>query len=88
MLRESLKPKHLEVVNESHLHEGHADFENPDDTHFRIIVVSDQFDGQNRINRHRRIHGLLKSCFEKGLHALSIQAFSVKEWAERPGRRL
>ena len=83
LLDQSLQPEHLEVTNLSHLHAGHGHFENPDETHFQVTIAAHEFEGVDTLERHRRIHRLLESCFKQGLHSLSIQALSTKEWESR-----
>jgi BolA protein len=75
----ALSPQHLEVVNESHMHSVAPGSE----THFKVIVVSPQFDGLGLLARHRRINSLVAEELAAGLHALSIHAFSPSEWESR-----
>ncbi|MBB3972889.1 BolA family protein [Hansschlegelia beijingensis] len=81
-LREALSPQRLEVVDESHLHAGHAGSRPGGETHFRVRVVSDAFSGVSRINRHRRVNALLAGELAGQVHALAIDARSPDE----PGR--
>lgn len=61
----------LDVIDESHLHAGHLDF--GDETHFKIRIKSDDFNGKTLVEIHRIINHILKDEFSKsGLHALSI----------------
>lgn len=78
-ITESLKPEQLELVNESHKHVGHAGHDGSDDSHFKLMVVSSEFDGCSRIQRHRIITKILKPLFDKGLHALSLDLKSPSE---------
>ena len=73
-LRERLDPTRLEVEDESHHHVGHAGWREGGETHFRIDVVSQAFEGKTRVERHRMVNGILAAAFERGLHALAIQA--------------
>ncbi len=77
MIRErlisSLSPVELDIVNESHLHEGHQNFDNPGETHFKVTIRSKQFIGKNKIKRHRSIYMALEECFQQGLHSLTIE---------------
>ena len=73
-LRERLDPTRLEVEDESHHHVGHAGWREGGETHFRIDVVSQAFEGKSRIERHRMVNAALAGAFERGLHALAIQA--------------
>lgn len=73
-LAEAFAPRRLSVVDESHLHAGHAGWREGGETHFRIEVVSDAFAGKSRVERHRMINAALSEAFDRGLHALAIKA--------------
>jgi BolA protein len=70
----ALDPILLDVVDESHLHAGHAGAREGGGTHYRVRVVSAQFEHQSRVARHRLIYGLLTDEFADGLHALALVA--------------
>lgn len=91
-LTNSLKPVHLEIKNDSWKHSHHAPMEgntNPE-THFKVTVVSDSFDGLNPVKRHRLVYGLLKdngvigdgSKNDGKVHALQIVAKTPTQWEE------
>lgn len=71
-LTEFLTPSMLEVVNESHLHVGHAGDNGTGDSHFRVKVVSCKFAGLSRVDRQRLIYQILDQELKSGIHALSI----------------
>src|ERR1700758_2361462 len=73
-LREAFLPESLDVVDESHLHEGHAGHRPGGETHFRVYIVSPAFEGKSRIERHRMINALLEAELSGGVHALAIHA--------------
>ena len=73
-LREAFSPESLQVVDESHLHEGHAGHRPGGETHFRVYIVSPAFKGKSRIERHRMINALLAAELSAGVHALAIHA--------------
>lgn len=73
-LREALTPESLAVVDESHLHAGHAGSREGGETHYRIDIVSPAFAARTRVERHRLVNGALAEAFERGLHALAIRA--------------
>jgi BolA protein len=73
-LQERLDPIRLVVEDESQQHFGHAGWREGGETHFRIDVVSRAFEGKSRVERHRVINAALAGAFERGLHALAIQA--------------
>ena len=72
-LQENLKPKFLEVKNNSHLHAGHAGDNGTNETHFAIEIMAEEFVGLNKVSAHRRVNQLLKDEFNNGLHALEIK---------------
>ena len=75
ILNRELRPSELTVVDESHLHAGHAGSREGGETHFRIDVVSEAFAGKSRVERHRAVNTLLDEAFgRQGLHALAIRA--------------
>jgi BolA protein len=78
-LREAFAPESLQVVDESHLHEGHAGHRPGGETHFRVHIVSPAFKGKSRIERHRMINAALAAELSGGVHALAIQAQAPDE---------
>lgn len=79
-IRRELAPEALEIVNESHLHAGHQEtFDGTGETHLRIRIVSDAFEGLSRIERHRRLNALVADQMDKGLHAIAIEAKAPSE---------
>lgn len=81
-LAEALRPERLEVVDESHLHAGHAGARPEGETHFRVRIVSGAFSGVSRVDRHRQVNALLASELAGPVHALAIDARAPEE----PGR--
>lgn len=79
-LQEAFTPESLQVVDESHLHEGHAGHRPGGETHFRIYIVSAAFKGKSRVERHRMINAALAAELSATVHALAIQA-------QAPGER-
>jgi len=71
-LTEAFSPVSLEVINESHLHSGHAGDNGTGESHFRIKIVADAFNGMNRVQRHRAINAIVQPKIEEGLHACAI----------------
>ncbi len=67
-------PVSIEVVNESHLHHGHAGSPNSGQSHFRVHVVSARFKGCSRLERHRLVNEALAGEIAAGIHALAIKA--------------
>ena len=73
-LQESLQPTDLTVIDESEKHHGHAGWREGGETHFQVNIVSQAFSGKSRVERHRLVNEVLKGAFDRGLHALAIQA--------------
>ncbi len=79
-LQQAFNPASLEILNESHLHAGHQPgFDGQGESHIRIRIVSDTFDGMGRVDRHRKINAFLEEEIERGLHAIAIEAHSPTE---------
>lgn len=75
-LNEAFAPSRLVVVDESHLHAGHAGARPEGETHFRVEIVADVFTGVSRVERQRRVHAALAEELAGPVHALSITALS------------
>jgi BolA protein len=73
-LREAFSPEGLDVVDESHLHEGHAGHRPSGETHFRVYIVSEAFKGKSRVERHRMINAALTAELSGSIHALAVHA--------------
>ena len=80
-IAERLNPIHLEVENESHKHNVPPGSE----SHFKVTVVSDQFDGKILIARHRILNDTLAEELAGPVHALSLHTFTPGEWSEKGG---
>lgn len=77
-LSEHLQPLQLELLNESHLH-GRGEI----DSHYKVIVVSERFDGLSRLARHRMLNQLLAAELAGPVHALALHLYSPSEWQQR-----
>ncbi|KAB2943934.1 MAG: BolA family transcriptional regulator [Hyphomicrobium sp.] len=75
----ALRPAHLDVVNESHLHAGHASSPETGESHFRLLIVSEAFAGKSRVERHRIVNDVLRDELKDGVHALAIKALAPGE---------
>lgn len=69
-------PSHLEVIDESESHRGHAGWHDGGETHFRVKIASAKFAGQSRLARHRAVLDTLDSELRGGVHALAIEVLS------------
>ena len=78
-LRDALSPTRLEVVNESHLHAGHAGDDGTGETHFRVEVESPALAGLSRVARQRLVNRALADLLAGRIHALAIRASAPGE---------
>lgn len=68
-----LEATHLEVIDESHLHAGHAGAKGGA-SHFKLIISSPKFTGLTTLARHRLVYDRVTDLMPHPIHALSIQA--------------
>lgn len=80
-LAKGVNAMHLEVVNESNNHNVPPGSE----SHFKVVLVSNDFDGQTLIARHRVINKLLEDELKDAIHALALHTYTESEWRERHG---
>lgn len=76
-LRQALAPTLLDVIDDSHLHAGHAGAR--EGRHFTVRIASDRFAGLNRVARHRLVYHALDKLIAVGIHALAIEARTPNE---------
>ncbi len=67
-------PNALEVIDESHLHEGHAGARPGGQSHFRVKIVAEAFKGKSLVQRHRMVNQALADELAGPIHALAISA--------------
>jgi stress-induced morphogen len=75
-LTRGLLPTMLLVDNESHMHSVPKGSE----THFKVTVVSQRFDGLSRVDRQKLVYGILKAELAGGVHALTMTTRTPAEW--------
>ncbi|HSP96777.1 MAG TPA: BolA family protein [Candidatus Dormibacteraeota bacterium] len=90
-LQRGLDPVHLVVEDESHLHVGHAGAASGGG-HYRALIVSAAFRGQNQVARQRAVYALLGDAMRSAIHALALRTLTPEEWepaaaAPEPPRR-
>ena len=71
-LEAAFAPSELEIVNESHLHGGHAGSPGTGHSHFRVRIVAEAFRGQSRLACHRRVNDVLAAELSGVIHALAL----------------
>ena len=77
-----MQPDFLEVLNESHMHNVAPGSE----SHFKVTLVSSQFNGKMLIARHRLINGILAEELNGKIHALALHTLTPDEYFERAGK--
>jgi len=77
-LRAALDPVDVEVIDDSHLHAGHAGTADGRG-HFTVLVVSERFRGVPVVRRHRLVYEAVGDMMTTDVHALSIQALAPGE---------
>ncbi len=75
-LQNLLAPSHLQVVNESHMHNVPPGSE----SHFKVVVVSEHFTDMPRIRRHQAVNDILRDELASRIHALSLRTLTAGEW--------
>ena len=75
---QALEPEHLDVVDDSHRHAGHAGAADGRG-HFTVLLVSKRFTGLNTLRRHRLVYEVVGDLMTTDIHALSIQALAPGE---------
>jgi len=85
-LSQQFAPSHLEVVDESDNHRGHAGWREGGETHFRVRIATRQFAGKTRVAQHRAIMDALADEMRTQVHALAIEVLD-SEPAESAGQK-
>lgn len=79
-LREKLVAQHIEVIDQSSLHEGHLGAEGGGG-HFQVVVVSEEFRGLSRLAAQKVVYEVLAELMETEIHALSMRTLTPEEWS-------
>jgi BolA protein len=72
----SLQPQHLEVMDESHMHSRGLE------THYKAVIVSEQFTGLNAVKRHQKVYASLGELMGQ-VHALALHTYTPDEWSQQ-----
>jgi len=78
-LNQAFSPEHLDVINESHMHSGPNT-----ESHFKVVIVSDEFKEKMLIARHRLVNKALEDDL-KDIHALALHTMTMEEWFKKGG---
>jgi BolA protein len=71
------------LENESHMHSGTAT-----DSHFKLILVSDDFTGKRAVQRHQSVYAIVADLMNNPIHALALHLFTSEEWAVKEDKQL
>lgn len=75
-LTEGLSPVYLSVENESSMHSVPDNSE----THFRIVIVAEAFEGRRQVQCHQAVYGLLNDMIGNPIHALALHTYGPETW--------
>ena len=79
IINENINCKLLEVLDVSESHRGHQGFKEGVETHFKILIVSDDFRDVSRLGRQQHLNSLLAQEFKNDLHSVTYQLLTTKE---------
>ncbi len=80
IILKSFDPYFFSVLDVSEQHRGHQNFKENVESHFEIIIVSEQFKNMKRIDRHRIVNHNLKEEFSSDLHSAIIKTYTIEEF--------
>lgn len=78
-LTSEFSPAHLEVSNESHMHNVPPGSE----SHFKVTLVAPQFESMAKVKRHQAVYGVLKEELAGEVHALALHTLTPSEWTSQ-----
>ncbi|UWQ06196.1 BolA family transcriptional regulator [Aliiroseovarius crassostreae] len=71
-LETAFKPQHLEVIDESEMHRGHAGYQDGGESHFRVVIHAQKLADLSRVARHRAVHQAIGADLMGQIHALAL----------------
>lgn len=71
-LKSALNPAHLEVIDNSHHHIGHAGYREGGESHWKVVIIAEAFNGKNRLQRQRLVNAALSEELKGPIHALEM----------------
>ncbi|MDR9830179.1 transcriptional regulator BolA [Vibrio sp. FNV 38] len=80
-LHSAFDPSHLQVIDESYMHSVPVGSE----SHFKLIIVATEFEGQRLIARHRMVNQVLSEELANEIHALAMHTYTEAEWRLEQG---
>ena len=79
ILRERLRPIHLELRDDSDRHAGHPGAASGGG-HYEALIVSDLFEGRTLLEQHRLVNQALGDLLGREIHALALRTVPPSEW--------
>ena len=79
-LESAINIHHINIINESKNHIGHAGDDGSGETHFKLMIVSSDFIECNSMQRQRIVNSAIKPLFSSGLHAISVNLLTLEEF--------
>ena len=76
-LTEAFNPVSLEIIDESEDHRGHGGYRDGGETHFKIIIKAEAFNGMSRVAQQRAVMATVKAELEERVHALALEVSGV-----------
>ena len=67
------------VSDVSELHKGHSGYIEGEETHFEVIIISNDFKNKSRLERHKIVNNCLKNEFKGSLHSITYKLMTVSE---------
>ncbi|NRP11689.1 DNA-binding transcriptional regulator BolA [Aliiroseovarius sp. xm-m-379] len=71
-LETAFEPQHLEVIDESEMHRGHAGYQDGGESHFRVVIHAQKLADLSRVARHRAVHQAIGADLMGQIHALAL----------------
>ena len=75
-IQTEFQPHFATVENESHMHSSGRGA----DSHFKLVIVSDAFEGIRKVQRHQKLYQLFADDLKNGIHALALHLYTKSEW--------
>ena len=75
-IQAEFQPHFATVENESHMHSSGRGA----DSHFKLVIVSDAFEGMRKVQRHQKLYQLFADDLKNGIHALALHLYTKSEW--------
>ena len=79
ILNQNLDIYRCVVSDVSELHKGHSGYVEGEKTHFEVLIISNDFENKNRLERHKMINDFLKNEFLGSLHSITYKLMTVSE---------